>query len=48
MNQLCSSPFVTVDDIHRLLAGHPAGSRLRLTIVRNGERRELTAVAGEA
>lgn len=38
----------TVDDIHRLLAGHPAGSRLRLTIVRNGERRELTVIAREA
>ena len=37
-----------VDDIHRLLTGHPAGARLRLTILCDGERRELVVVAGEA
>ncbi len=37
-----------VDDIHRLLTGHPAGSRLRLTTLRDGERREVVVVTGEA
>jgi S1-C subfamily serine protease len=37
-----------VDDIHRLLSGLPAGSTLRLSILRGGERRELHVVPGEA
>jgi S1-C subfamily serine protease len=37
----------TVDDIHRLLAGQPPGARLSLTVLRDGERRELEIVSGE-
>jgi S1-C subfamily serine protease len=36
-----------VDDIHRLLANHPAGSPLTLTILRGLERMELRVVPGE-
>jgi S1-C subfamily serine protease len=38
----------TVDDLHRLLTGLPAGSRLTLTILRDQQRREITVTAGEA
>ncbi len=38
----------TVDDIHRILAGQAAGSRLTLTILRDGERQELEVISGEA
>jgi S1-C subfamily serine protease len=38
----------TVDDIHRLLSGTPAGSRVTLTILRENERREVVVVTGEA
>jgi S1-C subfamily serine protease len=38
----------TVDDVHRYLTGHPAGSTLKLTILRNRERRELLVTTGEA
>ncbi len=37
----------TVDDIHRLLGGASGGARLRLAILRDGERREVAVVAGE-
>ncbi len=37
-----------VDDIHRLLSGLPAGTTLRLSILRGGERRELQVIPGEA
>jgi S1-C subfamily serine protease len=37
-----------VDDIHRLLSGLPAGSALKLSILRSGERRELEVIPGEA
>ena len=37
----------TVDDIHRLLAGQSGGTRIGLTILRDGERREVIVVAGE-
>jgi S1-C subfamily serine protease len=36
-----------VDDIHRLLAGQPAGTPIHLTILRGNERRELQVVPGE-
>ena len=38
----------TVDDIHRILAGQAAGSRLTLIILRDGERQELEVISGEA
>jgi S1-C subfamily serine protease len=38
----------TVDDLHRLLAGTPAGADVTLTLLRDRERRELTVVTGEA
>jgi S1-C subfamily serine protease len=38
----------TVDDVHRLLAGTPAGSSAVLTVLRDNERRELTVITGEA
>jgi S1-C subfamily serine protease len=37
----------TMDDLHRLLAGTPAGSDAILTILRDRERRELRVVTGE-
>jgi serine protease Do len=37
-----------VDDIHRLLSGLPAGTALRLSILRGGERREIQVIPGEA
>lgn len=37
----------TVDDIHRLLAGQPAGSIIHATILRDGERREMQVQSGE-
>jgi S1-C subfamily serine protease len=36
-----------VDDIHHLLTGQPAGTPIHLTILRDGERRELRVVPGE-
>jgi S1-C subfamily serine protease len=39
--------ITNVDDIHRLLTTLPPNSVLNLTILRNGERRELRVVAGE-
>jgi S1-C subfamily serine protease len=44
---LDGASVANVDDIHRLLSGLPAGSALRLTILRGGERRELQVVPGE-
>jgi S1-C subfamily serine protease len=38
----------TTDDIHRRLAGHPKGALLKLTILRDTDRREVQVVAGEA
>jgi S1-C subfamily serine protease len=37
----------SVDDVHRLLSGRSGGARLRLSILRDGRRRELFVVAGE-
>jgi S1-C subfamily serine protease len=37
----------SVDDIHRLLSGRSGGARLGLSILRDGERRQITVVAGE-
>ena len=37
----------TVDDVHRMLADIPAGSYIKLSIIRDNERRELTVVTGE-
>jgi S1-C subfamily serine protease len=37
----------TVDDVHRMLADIPAGSHIKLSIIRDNERRELTVVTGE-
>lgn len=37
----------TVDEVHRLLAGRPAGSGVSLTLLRDNQRRELTVVTGE-
>jgi len=37
----------TVDDVHRLLTGVAAGSRVKLDIVRDNERRELEVLTGE-
>ena len=37
----------SVDDIHRILADCPAGEPLRLTILRNGKRRQLQVVPAE-
>ena len=39
--------IATVDDVHRLLTGIPAGSPIKLSIIRDNERRELEAVTGE-
>jgi S1-C subfamily serine protease len=36
-----------VDDIHRLLAEHPPGSLIKLSILRGGKRKELKIVTGE-
>jgi S1-C subfamily serine protease len=38
----------TVDDVHRLLTDIPAGTRIKLGILRDNERRELEVVTGEA
>ncbi|MFQ5914778.1 MAG: S1C family serine protease [Nitrospinota bacterium] len=38
----------SVDDIYRLLAGLPAGSPVPVSVLRNGERRELQVILGEA
>jgi len=38
----------TVDDIHRSLVGQSAGALINLTILRDGERREMRVVSGEA
>jgi S1-C subfamily serine protease len=37
----------TVDDIHRLLGSASGGARLRLAVLRDGERREVGVIAGE-
>jgi S1-C subfamily serine protease len=37
-------PTATVDELHRLLVGRSEGERLQLTILRNGQRLELTIV----
>jgi hypothetical protein len=37
----------SVDDIHRLLTGWPAGSPLNLTVLRNGERLQVQLIPGE-
>lgn len=37
----------SVDDIHRLLTGWPAGSPLSLTILRNGDRLQVQVIPGE-
>jgi S1-C subfamily serine protease len=39
--------IATVDDIHRLLTGQPAGSVIKLTILRDQERREVQVISGE-
>src|SRR5574341_1484064 len=39
--------IATVDDIHRLLTGAPVGSQVTLTVLRDGERRELPVITGE-
>ncbi len=44
---LNSEGVATVDDVHRLLAGTPAGSSVTLTVLRDGERRELSVTTGE-
>jgi len=38
----------TIDDLHRLLTGHPAGTEFTLTILRGGERLSLGVIASEA
>ncbi len=38
----------SIDDLHRLLTGHPAGTEFTLTILRGGERLTLGVIAGEA
>jgi S1-C subfamily serine protease len=37
----------TVDDIHRLLVGQSAGAQINLTILRDGQRRELRVISDE-
>lgn len=37
----------SVDDIHRLLAGWPVGSRLSLTVLRNSDRLQVQVIPGE-
>ena len=36
-----------VDEIHHRLLGQPAGSRVTLSVLREGERRALDVVTGE-
>jgi S1-C subfamily serine protease len=38
----------TVDDVHRLLTDIPAGSVIKVRILRDNERREIEVVTGEA
>ena len=38
----------SVDDIHRLLAGTPPGSKVTLDILREGERSQVVVITGEA
>jgi len=45
---LSGQNVANVDDIHRLLSGLPAGTALRLSILRGGERREVQVIPGEA
>ena len=45
---LNGQPVATVDDLHRLLTGHPAGTEFTLTVLRGGERLALGVIAGEA
>jgi S1-C subfamily serine protease len=44
---LNGEPVANVDDVHRLLAGQEAGTRLNLTIVRSQKRFELPVVVRE-
>jgi len=37
----------TVDDIHRSLAGQPAGTPVTLTVLRDGQRREVHVISDE-
>jgi S1-C subfamily serine protease len=41
-------PTANVDDIHRLLTNQPAASPLKLTVLRDQERLELSVMPGEA
>jgi S1-C subfamily serine protease len=38
----------TVDDLHRFLAAHAPGAPLRVTVLRDSERKALTVIPGEA
>ncbi len=44
---LQGKPVGTIDDVHRLLADVPAGSHIKLDILRDNERLELEVVTGE-
>ncbi len=44
---LDGNAIATVDDVHRLLAGKPAGTQLSLAVLRNNERREIRVITGE-
>ena len=44
---LSGQPVASVDDLHRLLAGQPPGTRFTLTILRGGEKRDLEVESGE-
>ncbi len=39
--------IATVDDVHHLLAGKPAGTQVSLSILRDNKRREVRVVTGE-
>jgi serine protease Do len=44
---LDGKPVGTVDDVHKLLTAIPAGSHIKLSILRDNQRRELDVVVGE-
>lgn len=44
---LDGKPIGNVDDIHRLLTGHPGGTPVNLTVLRGRQRLELPVVTGE-
>jgi S1-C subfamily serine protease len=44
---LNGNPITTVDDMHRHLTGEAAGKRMRLTLLRGNERREVSLVPAE-